>query len=387
MKIIFNSYNTTGAGPSNITKFILKSLAEGNAPYKKYFIIPKIYFFEDIKGNRCLKIYKISVMRNFLQYLFRGFYDLFLFPAVTLILNPTAVIVLANYSPMKVCGKKIVFMRHPFLVDKFSEIYDDPKTYIIERFRKIVFILTLMSTDVLVVQSSYMKRALLKRFGKWVAHLHIFILPNPISNLIDFNASNIETCFKNDNDNHKIVLYISRYYPHKNHCFLVKLAETYQDEFRRGKIKFYITIDASEGGVGALRLLDKIVEKKLDDIVCNLGELPHTELAQYYRTAQCLFFPSLSETFGNPLIEAMAFGLPVIVPGLGYAKAACGEAGIYYNPGDLADAFEKIVTLVADKTLCEKYSLISRLRIKKIPTTDQWIEKVLSLAVSEIRNC
>ncbi len=381
MKIIFNSYNTVGAGPSNVTKFILKSLVERKVPYKKYFIIPRIYLFEDVEGNSCLKIYKIPVLRNFLKYVFRGFYDIFLFPAVTLILNPTAVIVLANYSPMKVCGKKIVFMRHPFLVDKFSKIYDDPKTFIIERIRKIVFILTLMSTDVLVVQSSYMKRALLKRFGKRVAHLHIYILPNPISNLIDFNESNIDTCVKNDNNNHKIVLFISRYYPHKNHCFLVKLAEKYQNEFRRGKIKFYITIGASEGGRRARRLLDKIVEQKLGDIIYNLGELPNTALAQYYRTARCLFFPSQSETFGNPLIEAMAYGLPVIVPDLGYAKAVCGEAGTYYNTGDLADAFDKIMTLVGDNLLCEKYSRISRIRVKKIPTTDQWIDEVLSLTV------
>lgn len=380
MKIIFNSYNTIGAGPSNVTKFILKSLAGRKVPYKKYFIIPKIYLFEDVDGNRCLKIYKIPVIRNFLKYVFRGFYDVFLFPAATLILNPTAVIVLANYSPMKVCGKKIVFMRHPFLVDKFSEIYEDPKTYILERFRKIAFILTLMSTDVLVVQSSYMKQELLNRFGKRLAHLHIYILPNPISNLIDFDESDIDTVKKDDN-NHKIVLYISRYYPHKNHWFLIKLAEKYQNEFRRVKIKFYITIDATEGGRGARHLLDQIVEQGIGDIVCNLGELPNTALAKYYRTAQCLFFPSLAETFGNPLIEAMAYGLPVVVPELGYAKAVCGEAGIYYNTDDLADAFDKIVMLVEDNSFYERYSIFSRLQVKKIPTTDQWIDEVLSLAV------
>ncbi|MCK5853357.1 glycosyltransferase [bacterium] len=382
MKIIFNSYNTIGAGPSNVSKFILKSLAERKNQYKKYFIIPKIYLFKDEKSSRHLKIFKIPVMRNFLKYVFRGFYDMFLFPAVTLILNPTAVIVLANYSPMKVCGKKIVFMRHPFLVDKCPNIYNDPKTYIIERFRKIIFILTLMSTDVLVVQSSYMKQALLNKFGRLVSHMYIYILPNPISNLIDLSESDVKKCGKDHND--KIVLYISRYYPHKNHQFLMRLAETYQDEFRREKIKFYITIDSSEGGRGARHLLNEIIKRNLDDIVCNLGELPNAALAKYYRTAQCLFFPSTSETFGNPLIEAMAFGLPIIVPDLNYAKEACKEAGIYYKANEIDDAFDKIMTLFEDQSIQEDFSWRSRLRIKNFSTTDQWVDEVFSLASRQL---
>ncbi|MGB9498499.1 MAG: glycosyltransferase [Dissulfuribacterales bacterium] len=380
MRIIFNAYNTTGAGPSYVTRFILKSLAEKRDSFKKYFIIPKIYLFKDVQSSRNLKIFKIPALWGYLRYVFRGLYDIFLFPIVTLILNPSAVIILANYSPMKVRGKKIVFMRHPFLVDPCPKIYDNPKTCIIEQFRKIIFILTLISTDVLVVQSSYMKAALLRNYGRWAAHMVIYILPNPISNLIDLNESDIDKSVKYQSD--KIVLYVSRYYPHKNHHFLMRLADTYQNEFREKKIKFYITVDPSQGGRGARRLLNEISERKLDDIICNIGEMPNEKLSHYYRRARCFFFPSMSETFGNPLIEAMAYGLPIIVPDLGYAKAVCGEAGIYYNAENFDEAFDKLVTLVADNSLCEQFSRISQLRVKKFPTTDQWVDEIFSLMAS-----
>ena len=378
MKIIFNAYNTTGAGPSYVTKFILKSLEEKRNPFKKYFIIPRISLFKDMRGSRNLKIFKIPVLWGYMRYVFRGLYDIFLFPIVTLILNPSAVIILANYSPMKVRGKKIVFMRHPFLVASYPKIHDNSKGYVVEQLRKIMFILTLISTDVLVVQSSYMKAALLKKYGRWVVHMYIYILPNPISNLINFNESDIDKSVKYQSD--KIVLYVSRYYPHKNHYFLMRLAETYQNEFREKKIKFYITIDPIQGGRGAQRLLDKIRARKLGDIICNIGELPNETLSQYYRSARCLFFPSMSETFGNPLIEAMAYGLPVIVPDLGYAKAVCDDAGIYYNAEDLDDAFDKLVTLLDDNSRCEHFSFVSRAQGKKFPVTDQWVREVFSLA-------
>jgi glycosyltransferase involved in cell wall biosynthesis len=44
------------------------------------------------------------------------------------------------------------------------------------------------------------------------------------------------------------------------------------------------------------------------------------ELARLYASAELFVFPSLSDTFGNVILEAMASGLPVVafqVPGPG----------------------------------------------------------------------
>ena len=44
----------------------------------------------------------------------------------------------------------------------------------------------------------------------------------------------------------------------------------------------------------------------------NLGELPAPELARRYREADALIYPSTLETFGMPLAEAHAAGLPIL---------------------------------------------------------------------------
>lgn len=56
----------------------------------------------------------------------------------------------------------------------------------------------------------------------------------------------------------------------------------------------------------------------------------HT-LQEFYRNAQCLFFPSLSEGFGWPAVEAMASGCPVVTSGMGSIKEVCGDAVLYGN--------------------------------------------------------
>jgi glycosyltransferase involved in cell wall biosynthesis len=42
------------------------------------------------------------------------------------------------------------------------------------------------------------------------------------------------------------------------------------------------------------------------------GALPVADLARHYASADCFIFPSMSETFGNVLLEGMASGLPTV---------------------------------------------------------------------------
>ena len=63
-----------------------------------------------------------------------------------------------------------------------------------------------------------------------------------------------------------------------------------------------------------------------------VGHLSHADCLTEYEKADALIFPSVLESYGLPLIEAMVMGIPVIAADLPYARVLCGDEGIYFDP-------------------------------------------------------
>lgn len=114
-------------------------------------------------------------------------------------------------------------------------------------------------------------------------------------------------------------LYVSDGSAHKNHRRLfaawILLAE--QGLFPKLAVTLHPHRDA------ALRAeLDRLTRQhqlRIDD----LGQRPHAEILAQYRTARALIFPSYAESFGLPLVEAAAAGLPILASELDYVRDVC----------------------------------------------------------------
>ena len=75
---------------------------------------------------------------------------------------------------------------------------------------------------------------------------------------------------------------------------------------------------------------DAVLAERVDTIarehglqVHNLGHLPHAEVMALYGSARALVFPSISESFGLPLVEATRLGLPIVAAELDYVRDVC----------------------------------------------------------------
>jgi glycosyltransferase involved in cell wall biosynthesis len=79
--------------------------------------------------------------------------------------------------------------------------------------------------------------------------------------------------------------------------------------------------------------------------VHHLGFVGDDELAALYRRAMCLVFPSKTEGFGIPPLEAMAMGCPVISSNAASLKEVGGDAVMYVDPDDGAGWRQAIVAL------------------------------------------
>ncbi|MDD3078673.1 MAG: glycosyltransferase family 1 protein [Paludibacter sp.] len=89
-----------------------------------------------------------------------------------------------------------------------------------------------------------------------------------------------------------------------------------------------------------------------------LGRLIHSRLAGVYASSQVFFFPSITETFGNVVLEAMASGLPCVVADGGGSRDFIeqGQNGFICDPVDAHDFLNKIEQIINQPELSEQFS-------------------------------
>jgi glycosyltransferase involved in cell wall biosynthesis len=120
-------------------------------------------------------------------------------------------------------------------------------------------------------------------------------------------------------------------YPHKNHRVLHSIAESLARSCIDIKPRILITLDRETAS-----------RHSFPDIVENLGHLSSDSVQQVYRDCDGLFFPSLLESLGLPLVEAICAGLPIVCSDLPYARWLCGDQAVYFDPLDPSDACRAI---------------------------------------------
>lgn len=78
------------------------------------------------------------------------------------------------------------------------------------------------------------------------------------------------------------------------------------------------------------------------------GYIPNTDLPYLYSGAFAFLYTSLRESFGIPLLEAMACGTPVVTSNTSAIPEVAGLGGILTNPQDVEDIADKLLQLQDD---------------------------------------
>ncbi len=141
-----------------------------------------------------------------------------------------------------------------------------------------------------------------------------------------------------------VVIFVSRLAKEKNVQLVVSAFRGIQSRLPKAKLVFV--------GDGPMR--QQLAASCPDAIFA--GVRRDEDLAVHYASGDVFLFPSLSETFGNVVPEALASGLAV----LSYAKASAqelikmGENGILVPAGDELEFFRAAVNLAANQPQQQK---------------------------------
>lgn len=134
------------------------------------------------------------------------------------------------------------------------------------------------------------------------------------------------------------IIYASRIVWEKN---VKTLIETYQEAKKMEKDWNWII--AGDG------LAEDAAKSKMPDAIF-LGHVGHDKLSKLYASCDVFVFPSISETYGNVVVEAMASGcIPVIARGGGsQSLVQDGVTGYLCEPNDPTDYINNIETVLED---------------------------------------
>lgn len=105
------------------------------------------------------------------------------------------------------------------------------------------------------------------------------------------------------------------------------------------------------------------------------GHVEHQELATIYASSDIFFFPSITETYGNVVVEAMASGLPCVIANGGGSKSFIrqGENGFVCTPNNTTEYFGRIKQLLSNEKLYQQFVKEGLLYTKNM-SWDQLVE-------------
>lgn len=147
------------------------------------------------------------------------------------------------------------------------------------------------------------------------------------------------------------LIFVSAYYPHKQPGLIAEAMVRLAAQGIPCHLTLTMSLDEISESSGCLQdhfLLTKGIERGQ---VTMAGEIPYEELPDVYRRHDLFVFPSLSETFGHPLTEAMSTGTPIVAADTAVHREVCKDAAVYHSPLSSSDLAHQIRWLDADERL------------------------------------
>jgi glycosyltransferase involved in cell wall biosynthesis len=176
------------------------------------------------------------------------------------------------------------------------------------------------------------------------------------------------------NDQTKVLISVGRMAPEKNLEQVLKVFDSLR--FMGTQVKLVMVGDGP---------LKEQFKQRYPEIIFP-GMLSQTELANYYASSDLFVFPSLTETFGNVTLEALASGIPVLAFDCAAARDwVQTDVNGWLIPENKPEEFaSKAVEIFKSETILEAVTFSTRKQIVHLDW-DQIAEQVESVLWDAIR--
>lgn len=162
----------------------------------------------------------------------------------------------------------------------------------------------------------------------------------------------------------EFIMYVGRPQPHKNISRLIDAFELLKTKHPKLKL-----VMAGKKDVLFLQHEERVVKLGLKNAVFFTDFVSEGQLRWLYENCQAYVFPSLSEGFGLPGLEAMIHGAPVVSSNATCLPEIYGQAAHYFSPHSTKEMAEKIDEVISNKTLRSRLIKQGRHQVKRYSWT------------------
>ena len=158
----------------------------------------------------------------------------------------------------------------------------------------------------------------------------------------------------------EFIMYVGQPLPHKNLTRLIDAFVLLQKKHPSLKLVLVGKTDSL-----FQKHEERVKELGIDKSVIFTGFVSEGQLRWLYENCRAYVFPSLSEGFGLPGLEAMVHGAPVVSSNATCLPEVYGNAAHYFSPHSTKEMAEKIDDVLTNKTLRANLIKQGRQQIKK----------------------
>ena len=212
----------------------------------------------------------------------------------------------SNLPPCRrFAARTTIFLQNRYVVESGINLLFSPRVRLRLWFERKWFKMFCRHADRIVVQSSSMATLLKEKFPESNVEIAPFVdHPPHVPKVAVGNGGTFD------------FLFVSAAYPHKNHA---RLLEAWRLLARDGHFPSLALVFSEDRG-GALEAAIQQTNALERTKIVRLPEVAPAERFSLYARAGALIFPSDFETYGLPLVEAAAAGLPILAPELDYVR-------------------------------------------------------------------
>ena len=342
MKILLDArfYGLEHAGLGRYTMNLVQELAKQKTS-NEYVILLRQRYFDELKLPKNWKKVKVNAK----HYTIREQANL---PLVIRKYKPDLVHFLHSNIPIFYRGKFIVTIHDMTMYNQGIDATTLPlPIYLAKRIPfKMVFRKSVYESQTIITPSQAVKDELVERFK--IHEEKVVVTYEGVENKKQKteNRKQVLTKYKLLDTNY--FFYVGNVYPHKNMKRAIEAIVELNAELKATpNEKIYLTI-VSGRGVFRHRLEKQIEKLKGEEYIKILNFVTDEELSVLYKNSLAFVFPSLSEGFGLPGLEALQAGTLLLASDIPVFREIYKDSAVYFNPKDVESVKKQMVGVVRD---------------------------------------